>query len=278
MKRKHFILALVAMLWSFSFSAFADDVIVVRSWAELKAALEANDGVQRSAARQRSTAMRATSKQIPGTPYFEEDFAGKRVLLEADVVEESPVTIALEGSATIDLNGHTMKGSTDGSHSYPIVNNGNLLVVDNSVNGNGAIYCGIKTGVKFTTGDINHDAVFVMTGGSIICAHENDDDDDAALVNHGIAYITGGTIEGAKNAVWNDEGSKFYAKVPALIDGAVINDGTSDVQSGVPVVAKIGNVKYGSLQKAVDEAQDGDVITLINNVKEDVLNSASLTL
>ena len=139
MKRKHFILALVAMLWSFSFSAFADDVIVVRSWAELKAALEANDGVQRSAARQRSTAMRATGTQIPGTPYFYEDFAGKRVLLEADVVEESPVTIALEGSATIDLNGHTMKGSTDGSHSYPIVNNGNLLVVDNSDNGNGAI-------------------------------------------------------------------------------------------------------------------------------------------
>ena len=270
MKRKHFILALVAMLWSFSFSAFADDVIVVNSWAELKAALEANDDVQRSAARQRSTAMRATGRQIPETPYFYEDFAGKRVLLEADVVEESPVTIALEGSATIDLNGHTMKGSTDGSHSYPIVNNGNLLVVDNSDNGNGAIYCGIKTGVKFTTGDINHDAVFVMTRGNIICAHENDD--DAALVNYGIAYITGGTIEGAKNAVWNEPGSKFYAKVPALIEGEVINeDGTaSDIEYGVFAVAKIDNVKFGTLQKAIDAAKDGDVITLVKDVKEDV--------
>ena len=260
MKLNKMLIALVAMLWSVSFSAFAQDVIHVKSWAELKAALESNEGVQRSAARQRSVEGAART-QITGTPYYEDEFEGTQVILEGDVVYDDPMVINKQGGATINLNGHTVKGSGSDSHAYPFVNNGKLLVKDTK--GTGAIYCGIKTGIR-PNGDINSDAVFVMTGGNIICNH--DKGDEAALINWGIAYLLGGSIEGTPNAVWNKEGAEFKATVPALIDGEVINEGTSDVQEGVRVVAKIGSVKYGSLQKAIDEAKDGDVVTLLRDV------------
>ena len=281
MKRKHFILALVAMLWSFSFSAFADDVIVVNSWAELKAALEANDDVQRSAARQRSTAMRATDAgteektPIEGTPYFLEDFDGTKVQLGDDVVYDSPMTVAKLGGATIDLNGHKVLGSEDAdAHTYPIVSNGNLLVIDTK-DGSGAIYCGIKTGIRNSDSNINSNAVFVMTGGNIICAHKNDD--DAALVNYGIAYITGGTIEGAKNAVWNNSGAQFFAKEPALIEGEVRNDGASNIEDGVPVVAKIGTAKYTSLNAAFAAAKEGETIKMLADATPTLKSQSAIT-
>ena len=103
MKRKHFILALVAMLTSFSLSA--DDVIVVNSWAELKAAIEAantNSEVQRSAARQRSNALRTTATSSAGktlivtdangVSHYEEDIeTATPIMLCTNVVWDEPL-------------------------------------------------------------------------------------------------------------------------------------------------------------------------------------------
>lgn len=278
MKRKHFILALVAMLWSFSFSAYADDVIVVNSWAELKAALEANDGVQRSAARQRSTVMRTTSTAseetteeetktlIPNTPYYYEDFQTTKIQLGNDVVYDDALPIAKSNGTTLDLNGHKVLGSESAEHAYPFYNYGKFLVVDNSEAGTGAIYCGVKTGIKEDGVSINEEAVFVMTGGNIICTHDNEE--DAAVVNYGIAYITGGTIEGANNAVLNQDGATMYILDGVLITGDVVGTGIN-AAPGVYTVAQIGTTKYGTLQAAIDAAVDGDVITLVTDVVED---------
>lgn len=275
MKRKHFILALVAMLMSFSFSAYADDVIVVHSWAELKAAIEANDGVQRSAARQRSTAMRTTSTAsegtktlIEGTPYYYEDFQTSQIKLGSDVVYDDAMPISKNNGTTLDLNGYKVLGSESAEHAWPFYNYGKFLVVDNSEAGTGAIYCGVKTGIKEDGISINEEAVFVMTGGNIICTH--DSEDDAAVVNYGIAYITGGTIEGANNAVLNQDGATMDILAGVLISGDVQGTGIN-AAPGVYTVAQIGTTKYGSLQAAIDAAVNGDEITLVTDASGDVI-------
>lgn len=278
MKRKHFILAFVAMLMSFSFSAYADDVIVVNSWAELKAALEASDDVQRSAARQRSTAMRTvstaseetteeTKTPIPNTPYYYEDFQTTKIQLGKNVVYDDALPIAKSNGTTLDLNGHKVLGSESAEHAYPFYNYGKFLVVDNSEAGTGAIYCGVKTGIKEDGVSINEEAVFVMTGGNIICTHDNED--DAAVANYGIAYITGGTIEGANNAVLNQDGATMHILAGVLISGDVVGTGIT-AADGVYTVAQIGTTKYGTLQAAIDAAVDGDVITLVTDASGDV--------
>ncbi len=266
MKRKHFILALVAMLWSFSFSAYADDVIKVSNWAELKAALEANDGVQRSAARQRSTAMRTS-----GTASITEaDFTGgMSVQLTGDCVGEGYVEIKKSGTTILDLNGFTIKGLEDGAHAYPIVNYGKLLIKDTNEEKEGTIYCGIMNGMD-ATGIANTSATFMMTGGHIICTHT--DDDQAAIVNYGNAVIAGGIVEANGNALLNKEGAPLLdVRTGALITGEVKDDaGTLKVGDNVYTVAKIGDTRYGSLEAAINAAVDDDVIVLVKDVTGDV--------
>lgn len=285
MKRKHFILAFVAMLWSFSFSAYADDVIVVNSWAELKAALEANDGVQRSAARQRSTAMRTvstaseetteeeTKTPIPNTPYYYEDFQTTKIRLGNDVVYDDALPIAKSNGTTLDLNGYTVSGSESAEHAYPFYNYGKFLVVDNSEAGTGAIYCGVKTGIKEDGVSINKEAVFVMTGGNIICTHDNEE--DAAVVNYGIAYITGGTIEGANNAVLNQDDATMNI-LAGLISGDVVGTGIN-AAPGVYTVATIGYAKYASLDDAFTAATDGQTITLLRDATPTLTSQRDIT-
>lgn len=287
MKRKHFILALVAMLMCVSFSAYAGDVIVVNSWAELKAALEANDGVQRSAARQRSTAMRTvstasestteavTKTPIPKTPYYYEDFQTTMIQLGKDVVYDDALPISKSSGTTLDLNGHTVSGSESAEHSYPFYNYGMFLVVDNSEAGTGAIYCGVQTGIKDDGVSINEEAVFVMTGGNIICTH--DSEDDAAVVNYGIAYITGGTIEGANNAVLNKDGATMNVLNGALITGDVVGTGI-EAGSGVYAVAQIGTAKYGTLQAAINAAKEGETVQLLAGTIEESTITLPATL
>ena len=286
MKRKHFILALVAMLWSFSFSAFADDVIVVNSWAELKAAIEAantNSEVQRSAARQRSNALRTTATSSAGkTPivtdkngvsHYEEDFqTATPIMLGTNVVWDEPLYIADGAGITINLNGKSMVANKERAHGYPIRNYGKVLIKDGQ--GGGVIECGVLNGIK-SNGLTNTEAVLVMTGGNIICNHEQPIENEAAIINYGSAIIIGGSIEGNPHAVWNKaEAPLLDIRVPALVSGDIKNESNGNVPddlTGVLTVAQIGTVKYGSLQTAIDAAKDGDVVTLIKDVTEDVL-------
>ena len=254
------------MLWSFSFSAYADDVIKVSNWAELKAALEANDGVQRSAARQRSTAMRTS-----GTASITEaDFTGgMSVQLTGDCVGEGYVEIKKSGTTILDLNGYTIKGLEDGAHAYPIVNYGKLLIKDTNEEKEGTIYCGIMNGMD-ATGIANTSATFMMTGGHIICTHTGDT--QAAIVNYGNAVIAGGIVEANGYALLNKEGAPLLdVRTGALITGEVKDDaGTLTVGDNVYTVAKIGDTRYGSLEAAINAAVDGDVIVLVKDVTGDV--------
>ena len=61
MKRKHFILAFMAML-SFAFSAFAQQTVVVRNFAELKAEIE------KTATESRANNMRGVNVANQGAP------------------------------------------------------------------------------------------------------------------------------------------------------------------------------------------------------------------
>ena len=104
MKRKHFVLALVAMM-SFTFSAFAQQVVTVRNAAEFRQAL--NSDVQRSNGMQRASA---------GT------FALNITINLAayDDPEQVQEALAAGWNVTLNLNGYTLNGD--------FVNNGNLTI------------------------------------------------------------------------------------------------------------------------------------------------------
>ena len=84
-----------------------------------------------------------------------------------------------------------------------------------------------------------------------------------------------GVVADSVNPVWNDEDTADYLSLITVTGGTITQEGA------VVEVAQIGDVKYTSLQKAIDAAEDGDTVTLISDVEMTdsvVISSKALTL
>ena len=276
MKLKQFIFALVAMLLSFSSDAFAQQTVVVNSFAELKAEIEKQDGVARSnSLRTRGVADQGDLSGLHGN-----------VLLGNDIVMTDVLEIPKTRHLAIDLQGHTISGATD---KY-IRNLGSFIIRDSEKEG--VISCAIYNGAadndgawlkieggtfknldsRATAAIITNDALCEIYGGKFFS-------ENIALINHKEMTIEGGSPENVYI-----EGKNHYIKNDGTlaVNNATIA-GTKDAYVGNPNdfgtnvkffnVAVNGNV-YNSLSEAVANAEDGDLIRLFGNIEE----SAEVTI
>ena len=200
-------------------------------------------------------------------------------------------------TVTIDLNGHTL--STTDNSTYIINNLGKLTIKDSNESGKGKIsaYGGIYNGKTYNPnartgfGDVNLSAKLTIEGGVI---EDISSDKRAVIYNYGMLYITGGKFYGKYSGITNygmaDIKNTYIECLGADNDvAAIVNDfditfgenvyiageyravtGTA-AYTGTPIFlyAELNGNKYSSLQDAIDNAIDGDVVTLIANGTED---------
>lgn len=212
MRLKHDMLALVAMLSSFTFSAYAQQVITVSNAAELREALTGNDGIQQSASLQRGAR------------------AAMKLTIELDAyTDPSQVQEIIEAGydVTLNLNGCTLIGD--------FTNKGSLTIVDET--GKGAIIGSITN---------EEGATLTLESGNIIAQG------GAAIVNKGTANFNGGsvtgemtntgTLNGEPTAATIGDAATLQAAINAAVDGQVIKL-AADITGDVTVVQKPG-VKF----------------------------------
>ena len=270
MKRKHFILAFMAML-GFAFSAFAQQTVVVRNFAELKAEIE------KTATESRANNMRGVSVTNQGTP--SEIFGD--IKLGDNIVMEGVLEIPLYRELTLDLNGFTISGDAD---EY-IKNLGAFSVQDNSANGTGAINCaiinaeeGAEAYLKIQNGTFkNQDGradAAVITNYSLCEIYGGKFfSENIAMINHGEMRIDGGRpanvyIEGKNHYITNDG---TLAVKNATIAGAkddYVGDPNDFEDTVIFYNVAVNGKGYDSLSEAVAAATDGDLIRLFANVEE----------
>ena len=270
MKRKHFILAFMAML-GFAFSAFAQETVVVRNFAELKAEIE------KTATESRANNMRGVNVTNQGGS--SEDFGD--VMLGADIVMEGVLEIPSTREWTLDLNGHTISGDAD---KY-IKNLGAFSVQDNSASGTGAISCAI------INGEVGKEAYLKIQNGTF--KNQDGRADAAVITNYSLCEIYGGKFFSENIAMINHGEMSIDGGRPAnvYIEGKnhyITNDGTLAVKNATIAGAKddyvgdpndfedtvifynvaVNGKGYDSLSEAVAAATDGDFIRLFADVEE----------
>ena len=241
MRLKNFILALVAMLWSFSFSVAAQtDVVVVYNEAQLREALSA-DGVH-GARLQRSAAQQSSEPNV--------------IKFGSDITLDAPIEISFEANSVLELDGYALVGaSIEGTnkHLYAFYNAGKLKIQDSK--GGGYIDCGVINGLDLSN-EKYPDAELSIASGRIVCH----DDEGAAVMNYGKTFITGGSFEGSVNALKNFQGSMSVAG-DAVITGGIDGDGINISTDVKYAVAKIGDNVYTTFGEALAaaNAMTGDV-------------------
>ena len=266
MKLKQFIFALVAML-SFGLSTYAQDAVVINSFAELKAVLEKGNG-------NAGGAMRITSSgglaNATGT-----------ATLGANIVLEGVIEIPDYRELTLELNGKTISGDD----SKYIRNLGSFTILDEV--GGGVIACPIYNGTESYK-----EAYLEIQGGTFKSLAAN----GAAVTNYGESKISAGRFFSEYTALVNCnqmvvdggagqnvyiEGKTYSIRNSSVLDvkNAVIA-GTADsyFAEDNAATATFDNIKYynvvvngqgyTSLQEAVDAAAGGDLIRLFGNIEE----------
>ena len=220
------------------------------------------------------------------------------IILAKDIeLTTGNIVIPKGRTVTIDLNGHTL--STTDNSTYIINNLGKLTIKDSNESGKGKIsaYGGIYNGktynpnVRTAFGDVNLSAKLTIESGVI---EDISSDKRAVIYNYGMLYITGGKFYGKYSGITNygmaDIKNTYIECLGADNDvAAIVNDfditfgenvyiageyravtGTA-AYTGTPIFlyAELNGKKYSSLQDAIDNAIDGDVVTLIANGTED---------
>ena len=225
------------------------------------------------------------------------------------------VTMTAKGHSGIETNGNntndavTLKNSTlnvpDGFGIY-FPSSGTLTIDNSTINA--------KTmGVQVCAGSLSINAGSAITvTGDAVPKTENDGaiQDGAAIsiVNRtgykglGDVTVTGGkfTAKAGNKAIkaydWaNNTETEFTANKTVAVSGGTFSsavpeglcatgyipvangDGTHTVKEGV-YVAKVDNVKYETLQAAINAAKDGDIVMLLADATEDVTIDKNITL
>ena len=245
MRLKQFLFAFVAMLASFSVTAFAGDVIVVHNEAELRAALEGG-GTQNVASQKQRFTLGTTLR----TTTLAAESDANIIQFGEDITLTAPMQTNVGSNTVINLAGHYIKGAEiDGTskHLYPFYNRGTMRIQDEV--GGGYIDCGVYNGYDLD-GDRYEAAKLEMVSGRIVCH----DDKGAAIINYGEALISGGTVEGSVKALWNVEGSMSVAD-DVNVTGEIVGDDVL-ISDGVNyTVAKIGDESFASFSDALAAAK-----------------------
>ncbi len=270
MKRKHFILAFVAMLWSFSFKTFAETV-VVNSFEELKAE------VAKRKVEARANAMR----NVRATTSSEIGFG--TVQLGNDIVLSETLEVGNTYELTLDLNGHTISPA-QGTSNY-FINLGSTTIHDDSEAQTGTINCAIQNGndevdyayleiqrgtvksLDATGAAVTNYAECVISGGKFFSEH-------TGLTNYKSMEVDGSAnfdvyIEGKTYSIKNSGELDVKNAVIAGTDKSYKDENGSENFTNVTYFNVALNGRgYTSLQAAVDAATDGDLIRLFGDITE----------
>ena len=234
---------------------------------------------------------------------------GDTVTLLSDVdLGETSVTISK--SITFDLNGKTLSSSkTWSSDGVLLVKDAAVTVKNGTVNATGIGSCAIRayrSGASMTleavTATVTSDKSSVMVGDFGSAVIKSGDYQGLYVGIKSQVTLEGGTFRPYMNTITNKNVKSIFWKVnettdatsrdcmELLEDGCVYLDESGNqvrtgggfntvvtVQKGTPIdtpVAKIGDVGYTSLSKAINAVQNGGTITLLNDL--DLGNGAVL--
>ena len=248
-----------------------------------------------------------TYKTLPAALNAAQD--GDTVTLLSDVdLGETSVTISK--SITFDLNGKTLSSSkTWSSDGVLLVKDAAVTVKNGTVNATGIGSCAIRayrSGASMTleavTATVTSDKSSVMVGDFGSAVIKSGDYQGLYVGIKSQVTLEGGTFRPYMDTITNKNVKSIFWKVnettdatsrdcmELLEDGCVYLDESGNqvrtgggfntvvtVQKGTPIdtpVAKIGDVGYTSLSKAINAVQNGGTITLLNDL--DLGNGAVL--
>ena len=165
---------------------------------------------------------------------------GKSVKLTDNITITSTLEIAR--SLTLDLNGHVLKMTGDGSV-LKVSGRATLTITDSSAAKSGTI-----TGGNAEYGGgvyVDNNATLKMTGGCITGCHASRG--GGGIYSSGNLYM-GGTAKiekctGSDDAIWNREKSDIYAD-GGTVDGTVNNQGTIKRSEGAAAVTVFNGTVY----------------------------------
>ena len=215
--------------------------------------------------------------------------------ITADVVVPATVTV------TIDLNGHTLTNNSD----HTIINYGTLTVEDSSTGETGKVD-NVTHGKAAIYNEV--DATFTLASGTLDRTKEagtssssSGDNSYYTLLNHGTAYINGGTIQQGGLEVgkysslvengWYD-GSKNTEKKPSImtVNGGTFLGGLNSIKNddyGELTIknATVKNVAQAALLnwnvatiKGGSFSADGGSAVILNGYINDTMDKGELTI
>ena len=177
---------------------------------------------------------------------------GKSVKLTDNITITSTLEIAR--SLTLDLNGHVLKMTGDGSV-LKVSGRATLTIQDSSAAKSGTITGG---NAEYGGGVYVDDyAALKMTGGCITGCHASRG--GGGIYSSGNLYMSGtAKIEkctsngGSYDAIWNRERCSIYAD-GGTVDGTVNNQGTIKHSNGVTAVTVFEKAVYNQAKKIIED-------------------------
>ena len=272
MRLKQFIFAFVAM-FCFSFSAFSQETVVVNSYAELKAELEKRATIARAGAARSATANAANS-ELPSFGV---------VQLGNDIVLSETFTIGTS-QLVLDLNGHSISPAQ--GTNYHIINLGSFLLKDESAAKTGTVNCAIQNGSTEndyayleifggTVKSVNADGAAVTNYGECVISGGSFISEYTGLTNYNKMSIDGGSasnvyIEGKTYSIENSSTLTVKNVVIAGTENNYLANGnaTGTFENVTYLNVALNGKAYLSLQDAINNAVDGDLIRLFGDIDE----------
>ena len=248
-----------------------------------------------------------TYKTLPAALDAAQDGDTVKLLSDVDLGETS---VTISKSITFDLNGKTLSSSkTWSSDGVLLVKDAAVTVKNGTVNATGIGSCAIRayrSGASMTleavTATVTSDKSSVMVGDFGSAVIKSGDYQGLYVGIKSQVTLEGGTFRPYMDTITNKNVKSIFWKVnettdatsrdcmELLEDGCVYLDESRNqvrtgggfntvvtVQKGTPIdtpVAKIGDVGYTSLSRAINAVQNGGTITLLNDL--DLGNGAVL--
>ncbi len=181
---------------------------------------------------------------------------GGTVQLIEDI--EISETLLVTRDVTLDLNGHVLKMTGDGSV-LKVSDRATLTIQDSSANGTGTI-----TGGNAEYGGgvyVDNNATLKMTGGCITGCHASRG--GGGIYSSGNLYM-GGTAKiekctGSDDAIWNREKSDIYAD-GGTVDGTVNNQGTIKRSEGAAAVTVFNGAVYNQQAGTIEAGMYNETV------------------
>ena len=180
---------------------------------------------------------------------------GGTVQLTEDI--EISETLVVTRDVTLDLNGHVLKMTGDGSV-LKVSDRATLTIQDSSANGTGTITGG---NAEYGGVYVDNNATLKMTGGCITGCHASRG--GGGIYSSGNLYM-GGTAKiekctGSDDAIWNREKSDIYAD-GGTVDGTVNNQGTIKRSEGAAAVTVFNGAVYNQQAGTIEAGMYNETV------------------